>query len=114
MTLQILLFMALGDFNCVLGAHEKRGGNPPSVSSCVDFQRMMSDCNLIDIPTRGLSYTWTDRRTYVWLDRYLGNMEWLSLITARSCFLVLAWYMFRNLLSNLETCGCLMMVSWIW
>ena len=46
---------------------------------------MMSDCNLLDIPTRGLSYIWTDRRTYVRLDRSLGNMEWLDAWESMEC-----------------------------
>ena len=30
----------LGDFNCVLGAHEKRGGILPNVVSCSEFPDM--------------------------------------------------------------------------
>lgn len=71
-------WVVFGDFNCVFGAHEKRGGNPPSFTSCYDFQQMCTSCNLLDVVTKGLSYTWTNQRTYVRLDRALANLEWLE------------------------------------
>lgn len=71
-------WVVLGDFNCVFGAHEKRGGNPPNATSCYEFQQMCSSCNLLDVDTKGLSYTWTNRRTYVRLDRALANLGWLE------------------------------------
>ncbi|KAK9943229.1 hypothetical protein M0R45_008844 [Rubus argutus] len=71
-------WVVLGDFNCVLGAHEKRGGGPPIASSCHDFQKMCDNCELIDIPTKGLSFTWSNRRTEVRLDRALANLNWIE------------------------------------
>lgn len=38
-------WLVLGDFNCVLGAHEKRGGNAPNATSCSEFQQMCTSCN---------------------------------------------------------------------
>lgn len=67
--------LVFGDFNCILGAHEKRGGGPPSSTSCLDFQQMCNSCDLLDIPTKGLAFTWSNRRTDVRLDRALGNIE---------------------------------------
>lgn len=48
----------IGDFNSVLGAHEKRGGVLPNANSCSEFQMMSSVCELVHLPTKGLSYTW--------------------------------------------------------
>ncbi|XP_024156000.1 uncharacterized protein LOC112163980 [Rosa chinensis] len=115
-------WLVFGDFNCVIGAHEKRGGIPPSLTSCLNFQDICSDYALMDIPTRGLSYTWTDRRIYVRLDRALGNVEWLeawesleyrALAKAFSdhCPLLVTCSdlpLLRSLLSTLEACGCSM------
>lgn len=71
-------WLVLGDFNCVLGAHEKRGGNLPNATSCYEFQQMCSSCNLLNIDTIGAAFTWTNRRTEVRLDRALGNLEWFD------------------------------------
>ena len=30
-------WLIIGDFNAIRGAHERRGGNPPNNSSCLDF-----------------------------------------------------------------------------
>jgi len=30
-------WLSLGDFNAILGAHEKRGRRPPPILSCIDF-----------------------------------------------------------------------------
>ncbi|XP_024172190.1 uncharacterized protein LOC112178246 [Rosa chinensis] len=66
-------WVVLEDFNCVLGAHEKRGGSPPNLISCLEFQQMCTAYELMDIPTVGLAYTWSNRRTDVRLDRSLAR-----------------------------------------
>lgn len=71
-------WLVFGDFNCIFGAHEKRGGNVPSLTSCTEFQQMCTNCGLIDIETKGLSYTWSNGRTTVRLDRSLGNLDWIE------------------------------------
>lgn len=48
-------WLIFGDFNCVLGVHEKRGGRTPNFTSCYDFQRMCSACNLL-VKTEGQMY----------------------------------------------------------
>ncbi|KAK9941651.1 hypothetical protein M0R45_007351 [Rubus argutus] len=78
-------WFVFGDFNCVLGAHEKRGGSAPNATSCYDFQRMCTACNLLDLETKGLSYTWTNRRTNVRLDRALGNLDWIGTWNVFEC-----------------------------
>ncbi|KAK9906168.1 hypothetical protein M0R45_002827 [Rubus argutus] len=78
-------WLVFGDFNCVLGAHKKRGGRVPNSTSCYDFQRMCTSCNLIDIDTTCLSYTWTNRRTTVRLDRALGNLDWINTWSVFEC-----------------------------
>ncbi|KAK9911453.1 hypothetical protein M0R45_035362 [Rubus argutus] len=46
---------------------------------------MCSDCSLLDVPTSGLSYTWTNRRTFVRLDRALGNLTWFESWQSLKC-----------------------------
>lgn len=78
-------WVVLGDFNCVLGAHEKRGGGPPNASSCNEFLQMCDTCELLDIPTKGLSFTWSSRRTEVRLDRAIGNLDWIEAWPSLEC-----------------------------
>lgn len=49
----------IGDFNAILGAHEKRGGRLPSIASCEEFKVWSGSCNLTYISTRGAAYTWS-------------------------------------------------------
>ena len=44
-------WLAIGDFNCLLGAHEKRGFPPPNARSCEDFQAMTDTLEFFHIPT---------------------------------------------------------------
>ncbi|KAL9227684.1 hypothetical protein vseg_003343 [Gypsophila vaccaria] len=68
-----------GDFNCVLSADEKVGGNLPM--GVEQFRRCIADCGLLDVHSVGAYYTWNNRqkaadRVYSKLDRFLINKEW--------------------------------------
>lgn len=52
-------WLVIGDFNSVLGAHEKRGGRPPLAASCLEFQAFSDTCNLVHINSTGLFFTWS-------------------------------------------------------
>lgn len=52
----------VGDFNAILGAHEKSGGNLPRSTSCDEFQAMVDTCNLVQIDQKGSPFTWTNGR----------------------------------------------------
>lgn len=70
--------LLLGDFNAVLGVHERSISNPPNTISCQKFADFISSVNLSDIPTFGNFFTWSNRRFasgYIeaWLDRSLAN-----------------------------------------
>ncbi|RXH67815.1 hypothetical protein DVH24_027962 [Malus domestica] len=52
--------LILGDFNAVLGAHEKIGGILPRCSSCEEFQAMVDTRGLLPIDTKGSPFTWTN------------------------------------------------------
>jgi hypothetical protein len=66
--------MLIGDFNVVLGGHEKCGKRPPPSISCKDF---------LTLDTSGLWYTWINRRlgyenVALRLDRVVFNDAWLD------------------------------------
>ncbi|KAL9227717.1 hypothetical protein vseg_003371 [Gypsophila vaccaria] len=50
-----------GDFNCVLSATERVGGNVPS-SEIEPFQACMEDCGVVDIPGIGSKFTWNNNQ----------------------------------------------------
>lgn len=45
--------LLMGDFNAVLGAHERTISNPPNRTSCHEFADFMSAANLSDLPFSG-------------------------------------------------------------
>lgn len=55
-------WLFVGDFNAVLGAHEKRGHNPPLHASCWDFSHLSNANLLTHLPTSGPLYTWHNGR----------------------------------------------------
>ncbi|XP_074297367.1 uncharacterized protein LOC141628079 [Silene latifolia] len=69
-----------GDFNCVLSAAERIGGNSPS-SEMDSFRACVDDCGVIDITSVGSVFTWNNKqkpeaRIYSRLDRFLINKDW--------------------------------------
>lgn len=73
----------IGDFNSVLGAHEKRGGRLPTQASYDVFKAWSDSCNLTHIMTRGAAYTWSKNRSLnghieMRLDRAMCIDDWLN------------------------------------
>lgn len=52
----------IGDFNTILGGHEKRGGSSPLQASCIDFRDWSDSNNLTHTTTRGAEFTWANNR----------------------------------------------------
>ncbi|KAL6194794.1 hypothetical protein ACLB2K_035870 [Fragaria x ananassa] len=76
-------WIVFGDFNAVLGAHEKKGGSFVCRRSCEEFQAMSDVCELIHVDTKGAEFTWVRRRGFhgnveLRLDRCLASLEWLD------------------------------------
>ena len=78
----------VGDFNCILGAHEKRGGCSPRARSCEDFQAWTDTCSLVHLNTVGPLFTWfkkgypdMDSR----LDRSICNQQWFNFWDSVAC-----------------------------
>lgn len=68
------------DFNSILGAHERLSSSPLQRAACIEFQAMIDDCNLLDIPTTGSLFIWTNRRSLYRqvesrIDRALGDQS---------------------------------------
>ncbi|CAA7020289.1 unnamed protein product [Microthlaspi erraticum] len=73
----------IGDFNEITGNHEKQGGALRQASSFVSFNLMISDCGLVDFPSRGNKLSWRGRRRQrivrCRLDRALATEDWHEL-----------------------------------
>lgn len=48
-------WMVIGDFNVIMGTHEKAGGNSPPTISCLDFSNMIDACCLTHLSIEGIS-----------------------------------------------------------
>ena len=82
--------LLVGDFNAILGAHEKTGGRLPTRVSCDDFQHMVDVCHLTEIDLKGSPFTWTNGRGVgshieMLLDRCFCSIPWLDYWPMTSC-----------------------------
>lgn len=105
----LVAWMAIGDFNSVLGAHECMGGQLPIRSSCEDFRSVTELCNFAHMDTTGAFYTWArgrgsnhiERR----LDRALCDTCWNGSWQESSCIAIPEWFqiimLFCSRLKNL-------------
>jgi len=55
-------WLFVGDFNSILGAHEKLGGRIPLNIACTEFISWTNNNSLIHMATNGAHYTWTNNR----------------------------------------------------
>ena len=70
----------IGDFNEILYPHEKIGGNQGNTSRIQDFGDFINNCQLLDLESFGLPYTWFNKRKdlasiFKKLDRVLINEQ---------------------------------------
>lgn len=83
-------WLFFGDFNAVLGAHEKRGGCLPSRLSYEEFRAWSDTCNLTHVQTLGAEFTWSNNRssgahTELRLDRAICNDDQLNYWSHMTC-----------------------------
>lgn len=76
----------LGDFNEILGNHEKDGGRTRPEGYFHEFRQMMRTCELVDLQSIGDRFSWVGQRgTHLvkcCLDRTMANMKWLEMFPA--------------------------------
>ncbi|XP_039686942.1 uncharacterized protein [Medicago truncatula] len=83
-------WLFVGDFNCILGAHEKRGRRPPPPLSCEDFLNWTNANVLNHLPTLGSFFTWSNGRfgmenVALRLDRAVCNEAWVNFWRQSTC-----------------------------
>ncbi|XP_019237733.1 PREDICTED: uncharacterized protein LOC109217895 [Nicotiana attenuata] len=54
-------WLVTGDFNSVLLADDRIGGNPVTMGEVVDFQECIDSCELMELPCGGCRYTWSEK-----------------------------------------------------
>ncbi|XP_070034440.1 uncharacterized protein [Nicotiana tomentosiformis] len=72
-----------GDFNIIMDASEKKGGNLHRLSKSIDFIKCMDECGMSDVGYSRSDYTWTNgrkkwKRILQRLDRVFYNDAWSS------------------------------------
>ncbi|XP_074291821.1 uncharacterized protein LOC141618626 [Silene latifolia] len=77
-------FLIVGDFNQVEFESDKLSANKRVISGAYDFNLWRVSIELVDIPFKGLRFTWCnnrkgDKRVYERIDRALGSKDWFSL-----------------------------------
>ncbi|XP_045831129.1 uncharacterized protein LOC123922456 [Trifolium pratense] len=80
----------IGDFNAVLGAHEKYGRCLPNKTSCDEFSNWTNSNHLIHLDTLGNQFTWANARrgpayAALRLDRVICNSIWIDTWNSVSC-----------------------------
>ncbi|XP_026459749.1 uncharacterized protein LOC113360455 [Papaver somniferum] len=76
-------WVVLGDFNAIISLEEKFGGKSPNRISMMDFIHCLNECNLIQAPSTGQQYTWSNcqqgtKIILCVLDRVVFNPLWLQ------------------------------------
>ena len=71
----------LGDFNEVLYAEDKFGGNHVNLNRALEFKDCLDECNMLDLGFAGPKFTWTNCRPISNLileriDRCFANPAW--------------------------------------
>lgn len=67
-------WMVLGDFNSIIKADDRIGGNHESWLEIVDFHECVTDCGLLEFPTQGNRYTWSDKHDG---NKIFSKIDWI-------------------------------------
>ncbi|KAH0672389.1 hypothetical protein KY290_024630 [Solanum tuberosum] len=70
-------WLALGDYNAILDSEDRIIGNLVREMEIVDFNEFLLDSSIIEMRSRGRSFTWTNRHISRKIDRVLVNGEWM-------------------------------------
>ncbi|KAG5530598.1 hypothetical protein RHGRI_025530 [Rhododendron griersonianum] len=92
---EILPWLCIGDFNQVLNAGDKFGGNTPDQGRIRAFHDMLNDCGLVDLECKGPRFTWRNKRTdgeliMERIDLAFANTEWREKFDTALVFVELA------------------------
>lgn len=83
--------MCIGDFNDILYPWEKTSKRPTDKHCMQTFCQMVNDCSLMEVPSKGCSFTWTNNRNgdecvKEKLDRVFCTMDWRLTFPAAEAF----------------------------
>lgn len=86
-----LPWLCVGDFNDILYPWEKVGKRPAAPHRMYSFQEFLNDCSLMDLGSKGCTFTWNNNRSgedlvKERLDRMLCSREWRLTFPAAEVF----------------------------
>ncbi|XP_070052661.1 uncharacterized protein [Nicotiana tomentosiformis] len=67
-------WLVLGDFNSILSAEDRIGGNKVTWADVVDFNNCVMECDLLELPAQGNRYTWSDKH---YKQRFFSKIDWI-------------------------------------
>lgn len=70
-------WIIMGDFKSILNPDDKPIGSQVQMGEMKDFRDYVSQCNLMETPTVGRDYTWTNDYVYSRIDKVLVNDDWI-------------------------------------
>ena len=92
-----LPWVVMGDFNEIMFAGEKLGGNPRPEWQMNQLYEVLNKCHLCDLGYIGSNFTWSRRwRTRGWirehLDKAFVSTRWASVFPSRGYYMLLFKY----------------------
>lgn len=77
-------WLVVGGFNYVLKVDNKIGANPVTWAEVMDFHHCIKECELIELPHVGGSFTWHDKgkaqRVFSKINWMFINHNWLDIM----------------------------------
>ena len=88
-------WMMIGDFNEITSNAEKKGGRKRAETSFLPFKTMLTNCGMIEFPSKGNTMSWAGRRKngriQCRLDRAVGNEDWHNIFSHTDVEYLLRW-----------------------
>ena len=66
------------DFNAILHLDERIGGEAITLAEMKNFANCLEKCELEEVRSVGVTYTWTNKTVWSKIDRVLANSHWYT------------------------------------
>ncbi|XP_070015735.1 uncharacterized protein [Nicotiana sylvestris] len=73
-------WIAMGDYNAVLGVDDRKSDNPVQEVEIRDFRDFMLNNDMNELKYIGRKFTWTNSHVWSKIDRAIINAEWMTIM----------------------------------